>query len=245
MLNNISLNNYVDRKTFIYKLNTICKLISLFLFLLITLNTENIYIHISYLIYLFFLILISKILIKDYLKSIKHVLYLLIGIFIINIIFQTTFLENAINIFKIIEIVIYTSIITMTTSESEMINGISTILKPLKIFKININKLAFIFTFTIRFIPIIIDQINIILKTLLSRGINTKKNKLIILKSIIIPTFNLSIKKADNLADSMEVRMYDINNEKTNYTYNKWSIKDTLIMIIYISILIIVLGVKI
>lgn len=238
MLNNISLSGYIDRKTFIHKLNAINKLLSLFIFLVITLITISIYIHISYLLYLFLLIVISKIPLREYLKSIRYILYLLIGLFLINLIFKTPLLDNIINILKVIEIVVYTSIITMTTSETEMIKGISTLLKPLKIFKINTFKLAFIFTFTIRFIPVIIDQVNIILKKLLSKGINIKRNKILVLKSIIIPTFNLSIKKADNLSDSMEVRMYDINNNKINYIHNKWGIKDTIILLFYILILI-------
>lgn len=238
MLNDIVLNRYINNKTFIHDLNTVNKLLTIPLFILITINTKSIYYHFVYLIYLLFLIVLSKVSFKKYIKSLKYVLYLMGGIFLINIIFNTPIIDNIVNILRIIEIVIYSSIITMTTSESEMLDGISIILKPLKIFKININKLSLIFTLTIRFIPIIIDQINKIIKTLLSKGINFKKNIVLILKSIIIPTFSLSIKKADDLSESMEVRMYNINNYEKKIIYNKWNIKDLIIIIIYILILI-------
>lgn len=241
MLNNIQLSKYINTSSCIHKLSPICKLVTLIIFLFITMLVSNIYLHCLILIYLFILILISKINIREYLKTFKSIFYLLLAIFIINAIFQVNIISNIINISKIIEMIFYSSLITMTTSDIELINGFNMIFKPLKIFKININEISFILSMSIKFVPIIIDQINDIIKNLRSKGINlkTSKHKILIIKSIIIPTLNLSIRKADLLADNLTLKLYNLNNNNINY--NKWKLKDSIILIVYILCLILVI----
>lgn len=239
MLNNITLSRYINNNSIINKINSFGKLLSLILILIISIKSSNLYIHGVLLIYIFIMILLTNIGLKKYLISIRHISYLMIGIFIINVIFKVDIITNIVNVLRVIEIVLYTSIITITTSESELIYSLDLLFTPLKIFKINTNKISFILTLAIRFIPNIIDQINIILKSLLSRGIDfkTNKHKILLIKSIIIPTFNLSIKKADDLADSLELRSYDVFKKRTNLRYNKWNNFNTLIIIVLLLIL--------
>lgn len=243
MLNNIKISRYVKKNSIVDKMNTTSKLVSLLLFLTISSISYNIYIHTLLLFIIVILMLVSKISIIEYLKSIRYIVYLIIGIFVINIILKEEIIFIFLNIIKIIELVLYTSLITLTTSESELVYGLNNILKPLNIFKIRTNRIAFILSLSIRFIPLVIDQLNRIIKSLSSKGIEFKKtklrNKILILKSIIIPIINLSLKKADELAESMEIRLYDVNKERTNYKYNKWTFLDSIIQILFIFILII------
>ena len=83
------------------------------------------------------MILLTNIGLKKYLISIRHISYLMIGIFIINVIFKVDIITNIVNVLRVIEIVLYTSIITITTSESELIYSLDLLFTPLKIFKIN------------------------------------------------------------------------------------------------------------
>lgn len=243
MLSNIKISRYIKKNSLIDKMNTTSKLISLILFLTISSISYNLYIHTLLLFLTLILIFLSKISLLEYLKSIKYIIYLLVGIFIINVLLKEEMIYIVVNIIRIIELVLYTSIITLTTSESELIYGLNNILKPLNIFKISTNKIAFVLSLSIKFIPLVIDQLNKIVKSLSSKGIEFKKttikNKFLILKSIIIPIINLSLKKADELAESMEVRLYDVNEKRTNYNYNKWTYMDTIVQIILIFVLII------
>jgi|GEM_PF-7040386 len=238
MLNNIKLNRFVNRKTFIHSLNALDKLLTLFMFAFISLITKSIYIHILLMCFLILLIGLCKISIKEYFKALKYFLYLLIGIFLINLLFNINIIENITSLLKIIELVIYTSIITMTTKENEIMYSIDTLLKPFDIFKK--NKVGLIFSLTLKFIPVVIDQINSIIKNLLSKGINIKKNKMLVLKSIIVPSLKSSIKKADNLAESLEVRLYNAEEFKYNNIYNKWRLRDSIIITSFILITIII-----
>lgn len=243
MLNNIRISNYIKTNSLLQKLNPLNKILTLIIFLFISLLTNNIYIHLGLIVYLLILILISKINIKVYLLSFKTILFLLVAIFLINLLFNMNIITNIVNILKIIEMIIYSSLLTITTSSMDLIGGLNILLKPLKIFKINTNEISYILMLGIKFIPLVIDQINIIIKTLLSKGINLKnsKHKILILKSIIIPTINNSLRKADLVADSLILKSYNINEIEIN---NKWKVLDITILIVYLICLLFIIGGK-
>ncbi len=232
MLNNITLSRYQDTNSFLHKLNPLQKLISLILFIILSMITNNLYLHLNYLLIIILLIVISKISFKEYLYSLRTMLYLILGIFLINILLKVELEDNIISLLKIIETILASTLITLTTKENDTINALIYLLYPLKIFKINIYVLAGIFSMTLKFIPCIIDSINKIILTLKARGVNFKKNRILILKTIIIPTFNLTLKRADDLALSMEVRQYNINKKITKL--KKWKLIDIIIVIILI-----------
>lgn len=236
MLNNISLSRYQSTNSFLHKLNPLQKLLSLVLLIIIIFITNNFYIHLEYILLLLILIAISKVPFMEYLYSLRTMLYLFIGVFLINVLLGVKVENNIISLLKIIDTVLASSLITLTTKEKDMINAITYLLYPLKLFKINIFLLAQIFNLTLKFIPCIIDCINKIILTLKARGVNFRKNRLLILKTIIIPTFNLTIQKADDLALSMEARLYNINKKKLKI--NRWHLSDTLILLVFITLFI-------
>lgn len=233
MLNSIQIFSYTETNSIIHKIDSLNKLLTLIVFTLISFN-NNIIIHLILILYLIILIILSKIKIISYVKSIKNITYLLVAIFLINIICKMDIILNLINIFRIIEIVIYSSIITMTTKTDELISGLYRLLIPLKIFKININKIVFILIMSIKLIPVIIDEFNKTIKGLKGKGVGTK-NKLVLIKSIVIPTFSLIIRKSDNIVTDLEFKLYNYENIKIT---NNWKLIDTIIFIIHIFILI-------
>ena len=231
MLNNIQIFRYIDTNSIIQKINPLNKLLTLIIFTIISITSNNIIEHILLIIYLLFLILLSKIKINKYLKSMKCLLYLLIPIFIVNLLCKIDLILNITNIFKIIEIYIYSSLITISTSTNELIYSLDKLLLPLKILKINTKKIILVLTLSIKFIPIVIEEFNKVIKGLISKGI--KKNKILVLKAIIIPTFSLLISKADMLADELELKLYDYNIKIDDYN---WNLKDWIILMIYIIV---------
>ena len=231
MLNNIQIFRYIDTNSIIQKINPLNKILTLIIFTIISITSNNIIEHMIFIVYLFLLMLLSKIKINKYLKLMKGLLYLLIPIFIINLFCKVDMILNVTNILKIIEIFIYSSLITISTTTNELIYSLDRLLLPLKILKINTKKIIFVLTLSIKFIPIVIEEFNIVIKGLISKGI--KKNKILVLKAIIIPTFSLLIRKADMLADELELKIYDYNIKIE--TYN-WNLSDWIILIIYIMI---------
>ncbi|MFI3307057.1 MAG: energy-coupling factor transporter transmembrane protein EcfT [Mycoplasmatota bacterium] len=238
MLNNIKIGKYYYTNSFLHNLNPVLKII-IFCILFILSFISNLYMNIPVFIIIFIIILLSKINIKNYIKTILSLKFLILSLLIINIFFEMELLEIINIILKLINIVNISSILLYTTTINDITIGLNYLLKPLKKIKININELIFTTTLAIRFIPNIIEQTNKILKSQASRGVDYNnsnvKEKITIINSLFIPSFYMSIKKANNLADAMEVRQYDLENIKIKKA-NKFNNVEKTILLVFLTV---------
>ncbi len=241
MLNNINIGRYYNTKSIIHNLHPLVKIIMLILATLLSL-IANVYINIVLLMIVIILLILSNIKLKHYFKAIYSLKIIILSLLIVNIIFSID-IEKIINaVLRLIIIVNLSSLLTYTTQTSNLTHGLEMFFSPLKLFKVPVNELALSVTLAIRFIPTLIEQSNKILKSQASRGIdynNAKlKGKLVIINSMIFPLINVSLKKANDLSDVMEVRLYDINAKRT-YNVNKINTIDLLVILITIMIFIV------
>lgn len=241
MLNNIG--KYYKIKSDIHNLSPLSKIISILIFIFSLLITRNISIMVILITFEIIIILGTNIPIKNYLKSIYSLKILLMFLIFVNLLTKTSLILTIVSVLKIIGIVIYTSILTLTTTPSEITKGLNSLFKPLKIFKIKTGKLSLSISLALRFIPVIINQANKILKSLAARGLDYSnsnfKNRIFAIKSIILPMFILSFKRADKLADVMELKLYNFDVKRTNYNQTDWNYLDNLFLLIHVIILII------
>lgn len=241
MLNNVAIGRYYSINSPMHSLNPIIKIISTLLFVISVFFADTLTSNLGLFFIITFMTVSSKVPSSVYFKTLKSLRGLLIALFIINIIMGVGVKETAIIAVRLIFIVIYTSMLTLTTSPTEITYGLEKVFSPLKIIKIPVNKMALSLSLAIRFIPTILDQADKILKSQASRGIdynNSKiKGKFMALNAMLYPMFILSIKRADDLADAMEVRLFSINSKRTNYRINKVKIFDILVLLLHIGII--------
>ena len=141
-------------------------------------------------------------------------------------------------------IINYSTVLTLTTPPTEITFGLERFLSPLNKLKIPVNKLSLSISLALRFIPTIFDQTTKIMKSQASRGVDyynsSFKGKVEAVKTMLLPMINLSIKRADMLAEAMEVRLFSFDKERSNYRLNKWRLSDSLVVILHIVFLIII-----
>ncbi|MEG2322688.1 MAG: energy-coupling factor transporter transmembrane component T, partial [Bacilli bacterium] len=180
-----------------------------------------------------------------YFKTILSIKWLLLFIVIINLIFQSSLQFTIITLLRLIYIVLYTSILTLTTTPNEITDGLSKFFSPLKLIKIPVNKMALSISLALRFIPLIVDEANKILKSQASRGIDYNnsnlKGKFLALKSLIVPVFILTFKSADSLADVMELRLYNVSAKRVNFRQNKWGFYDTFLVLLHLALFVLII----
>lgn len=244
MLNNITIGRYYQRDSVVHKLNPIFKIISLMVMIISIFFIDN-YIDILMLVsYLFLSIIYSDIEIKTYIKNILGIKIFLIFILVIDLIFFTTVHQIVFDLFRIIFIILYSSILTYTTVITELTYGIEKILNPLKKI-IPVSDIAMVISLSIRYIPSLTEEAGRIIRAQKLRGIsfdsNNIKEKIKNITSILIPIFVISLKKSEKMADIMDIRLYNYGKSKTNYRSNSWKIIDTLLLFLNIVILIIVI----
>lgn len=238
-------NRYYPIDSKIHKVNAPIKIMCLIWFLISLSFVNNYFTMLIMILVVTVFIYMSNVPTKSFLNVVKSTLSLVIFMLIITLVFNESFTNVFLSILKLLLGIIYTNIVTFTTSTSEMIYGIKTLLNPLKLFKLNPNKIAMSIALALQFIPNIFVQIDKIMKSQACRGIDFKyekiDGKIKALSSMILPILYLTLKRSDQLADAMAVRLYDYNSNRTNYKQSKRSKIDEHAILIHFLIFILVI----
>lgn len=245
MLNNIMIGSYYPMRSKIHDMNPLSKIICTIVFIIMCFLANSVALNIVLLLLTIIMILNANIPFKIFSNTIKSLKFLLLFLLIINIILKVSVDATLVLLLRIILIVLYTTILTLTTPPTEITYGLEKVFSPLKLIGIPVKKFSLSITLALRFIPSIIDQANKILKSQASRGLDYKesnlKGKFIAIKSIIVPMFVLTLRKADLLAESMEVRLYNINKKRVNFRQNRWGVFDTYLCLIHLLFLAVII----
>jgi energy-coupling factor transport system permease protein len=104
------------------------------------------------------------------------------------------------------------SLLTYTTSPTDLTDAIEKLLSPLKLFKVDVHTFAMMMTIALRFIPTLIDEIDRIMSAQKARGADFESGNIIkrlkALIPIFVPLFISAFKRAIELADAMSCRCY-------------------------------------
>lgn len=242
MLSNITIGKYYKTNSPIHGMDAFCKVICSILFIIITLISNTIEPFLILTIIVLLACLLSNVPFRVY----KQVLFLLFpflcGIFIINFIFQTNSFLLLKNIFQIVLITFYSNLLLFTTKVEELLQAFEKIFSPLRLIKINSQKISLLLVLAIRFIPIILEEAERILYAIEAQGFHEKnslKRKIQILESLLIPLFRCVIKRADRLAISMELRF--CNFSMKGKRKKRMPFSDTVFVLAHVIILVVVI----
>lgn len=243
MLNSFTIGSYYETNSLIHRINPLIKIVCSLLSIIALVTSNSFVLIFSIMIIVSLIVYLSKIPIKLFTKSFFKLKYFLISILLINIIFSGSVVTGFLVVIKMLIIIVISEILLFTTKIKDMIIGLQMFLCPLKIFKISVNKIAFSLAFAIHFIPILFEQANQIIKAQSSRGFTfdnlNLKNKIKMSKVIILPLFNLTLRKADLLAESLQIRNFDYNQNHTYNNFYKLKLYDIIIIIFFVIILLI------
>ena len=113
---------------------------------------------------------------------------------------------------RIIALLFISSLLTLTTTPTEINNGLEKLLAPLKKIGINASSFTMVIAIALRFIPNLILEAQKVLKAQSSRGADFKDgnliNRAIQVVSLIVPMFVVAYKKAIDLGNAMDARGY-------------------------------------
>ncbi|CCV64891.1 Cobalt ABC superfamily ATP binding cassette transporter, membrane protein [Alteracholeplasma palmae J233] len=143
---------------------------------------------------------------------------------------------------RIMTVIIIASLLTYTTSTTELNDGLETVLKPLKYIGVPVSIFAMMLSLTLRSIPTLLEETEKIMKAQASRGVEFKESKFIQklgqIISLLVPIFVISFKRSLDLSNAMEVRGYVLGAPRTKLASYRWASKDILALIVSLSVLI-------
>lgn len=113
---------------------------------------------------------------------------------------------------RLVYLIIGSTIMTLTTTPNNLTDGLEKALRPLNIIHFPVHELAMTMSIALRFIPILTDETDKIMKAQQARCADFEEGNLIqkikSLIPILVPLFISAVRRANDLAMAMEARCY-------------------------------------
>jgi energy-coupling factor transport system permease protein len=113
---------------------------------------------------------------------------------------------------RLILLIIGTSLMTYTTTPNELTDAMEKSLGFLKKIHLPVHEVAMMMSIALRFIPILVDETDKIMKAQMARGANFEEGSLIEraknMVPLLVPLFISAFRRATDLAMAMEARCY-------------------------------------
>lgn len=108
--------------------------------------------------------------------------------------------------------IIGSSIMTLTTTPNNLTDGMEKSLGFLKVIKLPVHEVAMMMSIALRFIPILLEETDKIMKAQIARGADFESGNLIkrakAMVPLLVPLFISAFRRANDLAMAMEARCY-------------------------------------
>ena len=101
---------------------------------------------------------------------------------------------------------------TLTTTPNQLTDGLERLLKPLNHIHVPVHEISMIMSIALRFIPILLDETDKIMKAQTARGADFESGGLVrkvkAMVPLLVPLFISAFRRANDLAMAMEARCY-------------------------------------
>ena len=113
---------------------------------------------------------------------------------------------------RLVYLVMGSSIMTFTTTPNQLTDGLEKSLGFLQHFRIPIHELSMMISIALRFIPILTEELDKIMKAQMSRGADLESGNILQrarkMLPVLVPLFISAIRRASDLALAMDARCY-------------------------------------
>ncbi|MCI9135670.1 MAG: energy-coupling factor transporter transmembrane protein EcfT [Lachnospiraceae bacterium] len=113
---------------------------------------------------------------------------------------------------RLIYLIIGSSVMTLTTTPNDLTDGMERLMGPLKKLRVPVHEVAMMMSIALRFIPILMEETDKIMKAQIARGADFESGNLIqkakSLVPLLVPLFISAFRRANDLAMAMEARCY-------------------------------------
>lgn len=227
MIKDITIGQYFASDSIIHKLDPRVKVTFTFLYIIAIFLISKLWVYAPVLVFLIAIIKISKIKPNFVFKGVKPLLPIILLTFILNVlmtpgevvwkfgIFAVT--KSGLNLgffmaFRLIFLVLGTSLLTLTTSPIELTDAMEKMLHPFSKIGFPAHQFAMMMTIALRFIPTLFEETDKIMKAQMARGADFESGNIIKraknLVPLLVPLFINALKIAGELAVAMEARCY-------------------------------------
>ncbi len=229
MLRDITIGQYYQTDSVIHRLDPRVKLAGTLLFIVSLFFFQNIGGYLAAALFLALVIRLSKVPFRYIVRGMRAILFVLLITVTFNLFLtpgrtlvelfgghvRITYegLKMAFFIaLRLAFLIVGSSIMTLTTTPNHLTDGLERALRPLKVFKAPVHEVAMMMSIALRFIPLLLEETDKIMKAQMARGADFESGNLIqrakAMVPILVPLFICAFRRAADLAMAMEARCY-------------------------------------
>lgn len=227
MIRDITIGQYYPADSILHRLDPRVKFVSTMVYIVSLFVFSSWFGYGVAALFLAAVIVLSKVPFKFMVKGLKPVMMLLLITMFFNLIFTPgeivwSFwiihvtkegIQLALRMgIRLVFLIIGASLMTLTTTPNQLTDGLERLMRPLNKIHVPVHEIAMIMSIALRFIPILLEETDKIMKAQMARGADFESGNLIQkvknMVPLLVPLFVSAFRRANDLAMAMEARCY-------------------------------------
>lgn len=227
MIRNITIGQYYAADSVIHRLDPRVKVIGTLVYIVSLFMFDNFWGYAVAIGCFCAITVLSKVPFSYIIRGLKPVFFMLVFTAVLNLfwtpgtaflrigVIQLTWegLRKAVFLsFRLIFLILGSSLMTLTTTPNQLTDALERLLRPLRCLHIPVHEIALMMSIALRFIPILIEETNRIMKAQTARGADFESGnvmqRLRNMMPILVPLFVSAVRRANDLALAMDARCY-------------------------------------
>ena len=259
MLRDITIGQYYPTGSVIHRMDPRVKLFGTLVFLISVFAYKGIVGFVIVTLFLAAVIGISKVPFRYMIKGLRAIMILMLITALFNLfltpgevlvqIWKLKITEEGVMsairmAIRLTYLILGTSLMTLTTTPNQLTDGLEKALKPLAKIHVPVHEIAMMMSIALRFIPILIEETDKIMKAQMARGASFDEGNIIqkakSLVPLLVPLFVSAFRRANDLAMAMEARCYCGGDGRTKMKplrYQSLDYKAYAVLILYLALL--------
>ncbi len=247
MLKDITIGQYYQAQSLMHRLDPRVKIGGTLIYVITLFFYKNFVGYAMAILFLALVIRLSKVPFKFMVRGMKSILFLLMLTVLFNLFLTpgtpvisfwklhitqegTTLAVSM--VLRLTLLVIGSSLMTLTTTPNNLTDGMEKMLGFLKVFRVPVHDVAMMMSIALRFIPILMEETDKIMKAQMARGADFESGNLFArakaLVPLLVPLFVSAFRRANDLAMAMEARCYRGGEGRTKMKPLKYQTRDYL-----------------
>ena len=243
MISDITLGQFMPGKSFVHKLDPRMKIILMTAIIVFVFLCKNLPSMGAMLGFVVISILFSRIPLRMYFKGLKAIWFLVIFTAALNMlyikgehvvfryksftIYEEALWQSSFIAIRLVMIVVMSSMLTYTTSPTDLTAAIERLLAPLKLFRLPVHELAMMMTIALRFIPTLLEETEKIMNAQKARGADLESGGVIKRAKAL---------RAFELATAMDCRCYTGGKGRTRLNVLRYRFRDFFAFLLVVAL---------
>lgn len=264
MLRDITLGQYYPTDSVLHRMDPRTKLFGTMAYIVSLFIADHMLTYMAAACFLVLAIRMSKVPVKFMVRGLKSIVVLLLISVSFNLfltpgtpIFKIGFIQMtwegvefaAFMAIRLIFLVLGSTILTLTTTPNQLTDGLEKSLGFLGKVGVPVHEVSMMMSIALRFIPILIEETDKIMKAQMARGADFESGNLLqkakAMVPLLVPLFISAFRRATDLAMAMEARCYRGGDGRTKMKPLRYEARDRMAYVVCAVYLAVVIGMKI